>query len=67
MSFAGTTFKVTGLLAGVCLLLAVCALWVVLTDPVTVATAVDTRDLAPILGLLTHAFADAFRAMIRYL
>jgi hypothetical protein len=67
MSLAGITFKVTGMLAVFCLVLAACTLWIVLTDPVTVATAVDTRDLAPIFGLLTRAFADAFRAVVRYL
>ena len=67
MSIAGTTFKLTGMLAVVCLLLAACALWVVLTDPVTVATAVDAHDLTSILGLLTRAFTDAFRAVVRYL
>jgi hypothetical protein len=67
MTLASTSFKVTGILAVLCLMLAFCTLWVVLTDPVTVATAVDTRDLTSILGLLTRAFADAFRTVVRYL
>ena len=67
MSLAGTTIKVTGALGVFCLVLAACTLWVVLTDPVTVATAVDTRDLTSILGLLTRAFTDAFRTVVRYL
>jgi hypothetical protein len=67
MSLADTSFKVTGVLAVFCLVLAACTLWVVLTDPVTVATAVDTHDLSSILGLLTRAVSDAFRAVVRYL
>jgi hypothetical protein len=67
MSVADTSFKVTGSLAMLCLVLFGCTLWIVLTDPVTVATAVNTHDLASILGLLTRAFTDAFRAVVRYL
>jgi hypothetical protein len=67
MSLADTSFKVTGFLAAFCLVLAICAVWVVLSDPVTVATAVDTHDLSSLLGLLTSALSDAFRAVVRYL
>jgi hypothetical protein len=67
MSMADTSFKLSGVLAAFCLVLAACTVWVVLTDPVTVATAVDTQDLSSILGLLTRAVADAFRAVARYL
>jgi hypothetical protein len=67
MSLADTSFKVTGFLAAFCLVLAACTVWVVLTDPVTVATAVDTHDLSSILGLLTRAVSDALRAVVRYL
>ncbi len=67
MSLADTSFKVTGFLAGICLVLAVCTVWIVLTDPVTVATAVDTHDLSSIFGLLTRAVTDALRAVVRYL
>jgi hypothetical protein len=67
MPLGANTFKVTGLLAVVCLVLAVCTIWVLLTDPVTVATAVDTHSLDAIFGLLTRAVTDAFRAMVRYL
>jgi hypothetical protein len=67
MSMADTSFKVTGVLGVACLVLAASTLWIVLTDPVTVATAVDTHDVSSILALLTRAFADAFHAVVRYL
>jgi hypothetical protein len=67
MAVAGVTFKVTGVLAVVCLVLAVSTLWLVLTDPVTVASAVDTHDLSSLLGLLTRAVSDALRVVVRYL
>lgn len=67
MSAAGITFKLTGVLAVVCLCLAVCTLWLVLTDPVTVASAVDTRDLSSLFGLLTRAVTGVLRAVVRYL
>jgi hypothetical protein len=67
MSLADNSFRVGGFLAALCLVLAACTVWIVLTDPVTVATAVDTRDLSSIFGLLTRAVTDALRAVVRYL
>jgi len=67
MSLADTSFKVSGFLAVFCLVLAACTVWVVLTDPVTVATAVDTHDLSSLFGVLTRAFSDVFRTVVRYL
>jgi|WetSurMetagenome_2_1015567.scaffolds.fasta_scaffold07261_4 hypothetical protein len=67
MSLADTSFKVTGVLGMVCLVLAVCTVWLVLSDPVTVATAVDTHDLSSLFGVLSRAFSDALRAVVRYL
>ncbi len=67
MYLGANTFKVTGVLAVVCLVLAVCTIWVLLTDPVTVAHAVDTPSLDGIFSLLTRAFTDALRAVVRYL
>jgi hypothetical protein len=67
MSLAATTLKATGALAVFCTVLAACTIWVVLSDPVTVATAVDAGDLSPIFGLLSRAFSDVFHSVVRYL
>jgi hypothetical protein len=67
MTLAITTLRATGALAVVCAVLAIATIWVMLTDPVTVATAVNTGDLSSMFGLLTRALTDAFRALVRYL
>jgi hypothetical protein len=67
MMIAATTLKATGVLAVLSTVLAIAAIWVVLTDPVTVATAVNTGDLSSVFGLLTRAIADAVRTILRYL
>ncbi len=67
MTLAATTLRATGTLAVLCAVLAVATIWVVLTDPVTVTTAVNTGDLSSVFHLLTRALSDAFHALVRYL
>ena len=67
MTFAFASLKAAGAIAVVCVLLAASTIWLVLTDPVAVATAVDTGDLAPVYGLITRALTDALQVVLRYL
>ena len=67
MTFAVATLKASGAVAVMCILLAASTIWLVLSDPVAVATAVNTGDLAPIYTFFTHALTDAFQAVLRYL
>jgi hypothetical protein len=67
MTLAATTFRATGVLAVMCLVLSVATIWLVLSDPVAIATAVNTGDISPVFGMLSQALADAFRAILRYL
>lgn len=55
---------VVGVLAAV---VAGAAIWLLLTDPVTVATAVDTGDISPLAYQLAQVIVDALAALLDYL
>ena len=42
-------------------------IWLLLTQPLTVANAVNARELAPLLQAMAGALADALSVLIRYL
>jgi hypothetical protein len=48
-------------------LVAAAIIWLLLTDPVQVASAVSTGDLAPILEAIGTVVLDALRALFRFL
>lgn len=43
------------------------AVWLLLTDPVTVATAVDTGEISPLAFQLAQVIVDALVALLEYL
>ena len=67
MTFAVASLKAAGAIAVMCVILAASTIWLVLSDPVAVATAVNTGDLAPVYTFLSRAFVDALQAVLRYL
>ena len=67
MTFAIASLRVAGAIAVMCVVLAVSTIWLVLSDPVDVSTAVNTGDLAPVYTYITHALTDALQAVLRYL
>ncbi len=67
MTFALAPLKAAGAIAVMCVVLAGSTIWLVLSDPVAVATAVNTGDLAPVYTFISRAFVDALQAVLRYL
>jgi hypothetical protein len=67
MTIAAATLRATGAIAVMCAVLAVSAVWLVLSDPVAVATAVNAGDLSSFYTLVSHAFVEALRSVLRYL
>ena len=67
MTFAVASLKVAGAVAVMCVVLAASTIWLVLSDPVDVATAVNTGDLSPVYTFISRAFVDALQAVLRYL
>jgi hypothetical protein len=59
--------SVFGAIAAICILLSVATIWILLTDPVTVATAVNEGDIAPLVQDFANLILDALRGLLRYL
>ena len=55
---------VVGVLAGT---LAAATIWLVLTDPITVADAVSEQDITPVVRELAGIIFEALRRLLRYL
>ena len=53
-----------GLIAGV---IATATIWLLLTDPVTVATAVETGEVSPLVRQLADVIYDAIVGLLNYL
>ncbi len=51
----------------VSVVLAVATVWLFLTNPVTVANAVNEGDVSPLVRDLAQAVFDALRGLLRYL
>jgi hypothetical protein len=67
MTFAVASLKAAGAIAVMCVVLAASTIWLVLSDPVAVATAVNSGDLTPVYSFITHALSDALQVVLRYL
>jgi len=57
-------FGVVGLVAAA---LAGATVWLLVTDPVTVADAVSTGEVSPLMRALAVVLADALRDLVKYL
>ncbi len=55
---------VVGVLAAV---IAGATIWLLLTDPITVAEAIDTGEVAPLVRELADVLYEAFVGLIKYL
>lgn len=56
-----------GALAAVSVILATATIWLFLTNPVTVATAVNEGEITPFVRDLAQILFDALRGLLRYL
>ena len=67
MRLRTTALSLVGSVGVVCTLLATQVLWLLLNDPVTVATSVGDRRLGDMLTTLGRALGDALMSLLRYL
>jgi hypothetical protein len=67
MSIAAASIKASGIIAITCVVLAVSTIWLVLSDPVAVATAVQAGDLSSAYALVSHALVEALHSLLKYL
>ena len=59
--------SVFGLVAIVSIVLAGATIWLVLTEPVTVATAVNEGEVTPLVRELARVLIDALTGLLKYL
>ena len=56
-----------GLIAIVSVVLAAATVWLLLTSPVTVATAVNDGEISPLVRELARVLLDALAGLLKYL
>jgi hypothetical protein len=62
-----TSLSLFGTIAVVSAVLASATIWLVLTDPVTVANSVNQGDVSPLFRELASAVYDAIKGLLKYL
>jgi hypothetical protein len=59
--------SLVGVVAAISLVLAAATIWLLLTSPVTVATAVNEGDVSPLVRELAQAILAALSGLLKYL
>ena len=67
MSLARVGISVAGVVGVLAATLAAATIWLLLTDPVTVADAVGQEDVSPFVRQLANIIFQALRQLVRYL
>lgn len=62
-----TSLSLFALIAVVAAVLASATIWLVLTDPVTVANSVNEGDMSPLVRELASAVFEALKGLLKYL
>lgn len=63
----GRVLSIAVLVGLVCSVVAGATIWLLLTNPVTVATAVETGEISPLVQQLASALYDALVSLLSYL
>ena len=67
MQFQRVGVSVFGLIAIVSIVLAAATVWLFLTEPVTVATAVNDGEISPVVRELARVLFEALAGLLKYL
>jgi hypothetical protein len=67
MSLARVSISLFGVVAVLAAAFAGATIWLLLTDPVTVADAVNEGNVSPLVRALAGALFDAVKGLLRYL
>lgn len=67
VGLARMSLSLFGVVAVVSAILATATIWLVLTDPVTVANSVNQGDVSPLVRQLASAMYEALRGLLKYL
>jgi hypothetical protein len=66
-SLGSLSFSLVGLVGVLAVVMASATIWLLLTDPVTVAESVDSGEVSPLVRSLAGAIYDALRGLLKYL
>ena len=66
-SLGSLSFSLVGLIGILALVMAGATVWLVLTDPVTVAESVDSGEVSPLVRTLATSIFEALRGLLKYL
>jgi len=61
------SFSLVGIVGILAVVIAGATIWLLLTDPVTVAESVDSGAVSPLVSSLASQFLTALRTLLRYL
>ena len=67
MRYEGIGLSLFGAIAVIVIVLAIATVWLFLTSPVTVATAVNEGDISPFVRQLADVLLTALQGLLRYL
>ena len=65
--FGGRLFSLVGIIGLFAAVIAGATVWLLLTDPVTVAESMDSGEVTPLVQSLAGSIYDAIRRLLRYL
>lgn len=65
--FSGRLFSLVGIIGLFALVIAGATVWLLLTDPVTVAESIDSGEVTPLVQSLARSIYDALVRLLRYL
>lgn len=66
-SLGTLSFSLVGIVGVLALVIAGATVWLLLTDPVTVAESVDAGEVSPLVRSLAGAIYEALRGLLKYL
>jgi hypothetical protein len=66
-SLGSLSFSLVGMVGVLALVMAGATVWLLLTDPVTVAESVDSGEVSPLVRSLAGAIFEALRGLLKYL
>ena len=66
-SLATLSVSVVGIVGVLAVVIAGATIWLLLTDPVTVAESVDSGEVSPLIRSLAGAIYEALRGLLKYL
>jgi uncharacterized BrkB/YihY/UPF0761 family membrane protein len=66
-SFSNRLFSLVGIIGLFAVVIAGATVWLLLTDPVTVAESIDSGEVSPLVQSLAGSIYDALVKLLRYL